>query len=188
MAETVDWNDERDPRVRQHRIRQVREQHEIEQQAKASGIGLLRGFTDQQLLDELERRHPEAKGDFAGSNFDGSNSLKYTQDGSGSYRYNDPVDWTKTAGAGITDDTSGLNPNLEPTRANSITTTILQPGTLPSQHQANVVVDEARREREQRAAEAGQPLDGSQAQAETSQAQADSQGQQNAAAQVVGPS
>ena len=160
MAETVDWNDENDPRVRQHRIRERRKQWELEETARTTGVGLLQGFTDEQLLDELERRHPEAKGYVAGS---------------GSYRYNDPVDWTQTQGAGLTSDTSAFNPNLEPTRAHSITTTILQPGTLPSQHQANVLVDEARWEEQQRAAEAGQALP-------------DSQGQQNAAAQVVEPS
>lgn len=173
MAETVDWNDENDPRVRQHRIRERRKQWELEETARTTGVGLLQGFTDEQLLDELERRHPEAKGYVAGSNAGGSGSLKYSQDGSGSYRYNEPVDWTKTQGAGLTSDTSAFNPNLEPTRANSITTTILQPGTLPSQHQTNVIVDEARREEEQRAQEA-------------QQAQPDSQGQQNAAAQVQG--
>lgn len=144
MGELVDWNDEKDPRVIQHRIRQRREQHDQEQAGKAHGVGLLRGFTDEQLLDELERRHPDA--------LDGSGSPEYSQ-GSGSYKYNDPVDWIKTEGAGVTDNTS-LNPNLEPTRANSITTTILQPGTLPTQQQTTVVVDDAWREREQRAAEA----------------------------------
>jgi len=162
MAETVDWNDEKDPRVVQHRIRLAREQHEAEQIAKQQGIGVLRGFTDGQLLDELERRHPDFP---AGS----SGTLKYAHaQGSGSYKYNEPVDWTKTQGAGLSADTSAAALN-----ATDLIHTDPHNLNLPTQEQADAVVAKAEAEREQRAAEAGQAL-------------SDSQGQQNAEKQVQG--
>jgi hypothetical protein len=53
-------------------------------------------------------------------------------DGSGSYKYNEPVDWTKTQGAGLTSDTSPV-------------------AGLPTQEEADNVADEAQRERDERA-------------------------------------
>jgi hypothetical protein len=55
-------------------------------------------------------------------------------DGSGSYKYNEPVDWTKTQGAGLTSDTSAPISGL------------------PTQAQADVIAANARAEREARRA------------------------------------
>ena len=62
----------------------------------------------------------------------GSGSEKYNDgSGTGRYIYNDPVDWTKTQGAGITSDTSLGQPNVE------------QISGLPTQAETDAVVAQA---------------------------------------------
>ena len=84
MAEILDLTDDKDPRNVQRKIKQRRQEWEAAEHAKSQGVGVLRGFTDDELLTELERRHPQ---------------------GSGSERYGTDS-WPETVGRGLSDDTS----------------------------------------------------------------------------------
>jgi hypothetical protein len=74
-------------------------------------------------------------------------------DGSGSEKYPSAVDWTKTRGAGVTDDTSSLESGTEYRHSSGLGSskiTGLTPVGLPTQEQTDAVVAQAEAEREAR--------------------------------------
>ena len=85
MAEILDLNDEGIRETCSAGSRRGESNTMPNDTRSLSGTGVLRGFTDEQLLDELDRRHPPA--------------------GSGSERWGTDS-WPETKGQGLTDDTS----------------------------------------------------------------------------------